>query len=100
MIKHIVMWTLKEEAHGLNREQLAQKIKADLEALPPHIPELKEIEVGVNVIPGDAACDLCLISVFDSWEGLETYRVHPAHQQVVAFVKDAVTSRHVVDYET
>lgn len=99
MIKHIVMWTLKEEAHGLGREQLAERIKADLEALPPQIPGIRHLEVGINALPSDAACDLCLVSGFDSWDDLETYRLHPEHQKVVAFVKEAVASRHVVDYE-
>lgn len=98
MIKHIVMWKLKEEAHGMQRDDLAQKIKTDLEALRSQISAIRRIEVGVNQLPGDAACDLCLVSEFASWEDLEAYRVHPNHQAVVAFVKDAVTARHVADY--
>lgn len=98
MIKHIVMWKLKEEAHGMKRDELAQKIKDDLEALQSQIAAIHHIEVGVNQLPGEAACDLCLVSDFANWEDLDAYRVHPAHQAVVAFVKDAVTARHVVDY--
>jgi hypothetical protein len=98
MIKHIVMWTLKENAHGLGRDELASKIKNDLEALSATIPVIRHIEVGINQLPGDAACDLCLVSEFANWDDLEVYRTHPDHQAVVAFVKDAVTARHVVDY--
>jgi hypothetical protein len=100
MIKHIVMWTLKDEAYGIGREELARKIKNDLESLKATIPVIRHIEVGVNQLPGDAACDLCLVSAFADWDDLETYRTHPDHQAVVAFVKDAVTARHVVDYVT
>ncbi len=99
MIKHVVMWTVKGESHGMSRPQIAEKIKRDLEALPAEIPELQHIEVGINQAPSEASCDVCLISEFETWADLDTYRDHPAHQDVVAFVKEVVTGRHVVDYE-
>jgi len=99
MIKHIVMWKLKEEAAGLNREQIAAKIKTDLEALNDLIPAIYHLEVGINVIPSDAAFDVSLYSEFSTWEDLKVYMAHPEHQKVVAFVREVVTARHVVDYE-
>jgi hypothetical protein len=100
MIKHIVLWKVKEEADGLDRAGLAARIKADLEALAPVIPEIRSIEVGINELPGEQAADLALVAEFDDLDALDAYQRHPAHQQVVAFVRRAVTSRQVVDYTT
>lgn len=99
MIKHIVMWKLKEDADGLNRDQIANKIKADLEALNDLIPAIYHLEVGINVIPSDAAFDVSLYSEFTSWDDLKSYMNHPEHQKIVTFIRNAVTARHVVDYE-
>ena len=99
MIKHIVMWKLKETAEGLTKDQIAGKIKTDLEALVPVIPAIGQLEVGINIIPSDAAFDVALYSEFASLADLQTYVTHPAHQAVVGFVRNVVTARHVVDYE-
>ena len=98
MIKHIVMWKLKDEAAGLNKEQIAGKIKHDLEALRDVIPAILHIEVGINVIPSAAAFDLGLYSIFASVDDLNTYIAHPAHQTVVTFIREVISDRHVVDY--
>lgn len=99
MIKHIVMWKLKEEVNGLNRDQITRKIKHDLEALVPVISAIHKLEVGINIVPSDAAFDVSLYSEFKTWDDLKTYMTHPDHQVVVTFVRSAVTARHVVDYE-
>ncbi len=99
MIKHIVLWNVKEHVDGLDRPQIAAKMKHDLEALRSVIPAIHHLEVGVNCIPSDAACDVALYAEFASRSDLDTYMNHPAHQAVVGFVRSVVTARHVVDYE-
>lgn len=98
MIKHIVIWKLKDEAAGRTKAENAQKLKADIEALADVIPEIKRIEVGLNWAASDQAGDVALYSEFASRKDLDTYQNHPAHQAVVAFVKEIVTERRVVDY--
>jgi Stress responsive A/B Barrel Domain len=99
MIKHIVMWKLKDGAEGLTKDQIARKIKSDLEALVPVIPAIGKLEVGINIIPSDAAFDVALYSEFASQTELQTYMSHPAHQAIVGFIRSVITNRHVVDYE-
>ena len=99
MVKHIVMWTLKDSAEGADKSANAHKMKELLEALPAHISVLREIEVSVDVFAATPACDVVLYSVFDSRADLDVYQVHPEHQKVVAFVKLVVNSRSVLDYE-
>lgn len=95
MIKHIVMWKLKDE----NKEENALKIKNDLEALKSEISEIKEIEVGIDVNKSEAAYDVVLYSIFDSQEDLDNYQVHPKHKEAGVFIRQVVSSRVVVDYE-
>ena len=99
MIKHIVMWTLKDEAEGAGKAANAQKMKELLSALPPLIPVLRHLEVGVDVFAASPACDVILYTAFDTRADLDAYQVHPEHQRVVGFVKQVVAARSVVDYE-
>lgn len=100
MVKHIVMWKLKEQAAGASAKENAAKLKERLEALQATISEIKEIEVGINFNPGEAACDVVLYSAFESREALEAYQKHPDHVAIVGFVNEIRSTRHVVDYET
>lgn len=99
MIKHIVMWRLKDEALGATKQENAIKLKETLEALKDVIDELKEVEVGFNFNPSDAAFDVVLYSAFEDKEGLQAYQNHPEHLKVVDFVGEIRTDRAVVDYE-
>lgn len=103
MIKHIVMWKLKDFAEGASREQNAKKMKVDLEALKAKIPQIRHIEVGINLIPlipSDAACDVALYAEFANEQDLDTYQKHPEHLKAAGFVNKVRESRVVVDYKT
>ena len=95
MVVHIVMFRFKEE----NKEANIAKVKAMLDSLPDKIPTLKSMETGVDFSHSDRSMDLVLTSIFDDREGLEAYRVHPAHQEVVALIKEVTLESRVVDYE-
>ncbi|MDK2834550.1 MAG: hypothetical protein PWP63_1637 [Methanolobus sp.] len=64
MLKHIVMWKLKETAEGKNKLENVLLMKRMLESLPGRIPEIEFLEVGVNVNHSDAAYDVVLYSEF------------------------------------
>ncbi|NIP38648.1 MAG: Dabb family protein [Candidatus Dadabacteria bacterium] len=99
MIKHIVMWKLKDTARGVSKEENAKELKSVLEALKGKIDVIKEIEVGIDFNKSQAAYDVALYSVFDSKEDLQTYQKHPDHVKVVDFVNEIRDERVVVDYE-
>lgn len=90
MIKHIVIWTMKED---VTAEQKAE-MKNRLEVLKSVVPELVELEVGIDEGNGT----MSLYSVFASNEDLDIYQAHPAHQDVVAVVKPLVAGRIACDY--
>ena len=98
MIKHIVMFKLKEEAEGRDKAANVQQLKAMLEALPARIKEIKFFEVGVNFLQASIAYDLVLVSEFESLESLQRYQKHPEHLKVFDFVSKTSESRIVVDY--
>lgn len=95
MIVHIVMFKFKEE----NRESNIAKAKEMLEALVGKVESLKNMEVGIDFGRSERAFDLSLYSTFDTKEGLAEYAVHPAHLEVVAFIKEVTEASRVVDYE-
>lgn len=99
MVKHIVMWKLKDFAEGGNKADNAKKIKAMLESLEDKIPEIKHIEVGINIETSSAAYDLVLYSEFEDEKGVEIYQEHPEHQKVREFVGKVKEDRAVVDYK-
>jgi len=98
MIKHIVMWKLKDFAEGADKVQNARRMKIDLEALKATIPQIKHIEVGVNYISSDAAYDVALYSEFESEKDLELYQKHPEHLRIAEFIGKIREQRAVVDY--
>lgn len=99
MIKHIVMWRLKEVADGATKQENAENLKGKLESLRDKIKEIKSLEVGINVNPSEAAFDIVLYSEFENNEALQKYQNHPEHKKIVDFVTRVRTDRCVVDYE-
>ncbi|HOJ79042.1 MAG TPA: Dabb family protein [Bacillota bacterium] len=99
MIKHIVMWRLKEQANGDAKLATALSIKNKLESLSGKIPGLIKIEVGIDFSNTDRSSDLVLYSEFETKEALVNYQNHPEHQAIVPFVVENVSERRVVDYE-
>lgn len=97
MIKHIVMWRLNEQAG--NKTENALQLKQRLESLNGKIPGLIRLEVGIDFSKEEESSDVILYSEFESREALAAYQVHPAHNEVIPFVKSVRGERRVVDYE-
>jgi len=98
MLKHIVMWKLKDLAEGKTKIENAKMMKFMLEGLKEKISEIDHIEVGLNVIASEAAFDVVLYSEFKDQKALETYQKHPEHVKVADFVGKIKEERVVVDY--
>lgn len=100
MIKHVVMWKLKDIAEGKTKAENAETMQKLLEGLPDKIEELISAEVGINILEGDgdAICDVVLTVACKDQDDLKAYADHPDHQKVVSFIKKVVNERRVVDY--
>ncbi|MEX0323359.1 MAG: Dabb family protein [Puniceicoccaceae bacterium] len=99
MIIHLVFFNMLPEAEGATGEENARKLVDMIRQLPASIPEVVELEVGHDISKSPASYEVGLLSKFKTLEDLETYRVHPAHQEVVAFLQKTTSDRAVVDYE-
>jgi len=82
-----------------NKAENIAKAKVMLEALVEKIEPLLSMEVGIDFNGSERAMDLSLISTFETIEGLNEYATHPAHLEVVAFIKEVTELSKVVDYE-
>ncbi|GFZ29705.1 stress responsive protein [Clostridium zeae] len=98
MIKHIVMWKLKDYAEGNDKQFNANEIKIRLESLKDKITVIRKIEVGINNNAVNSY-DVVLYSEFESYEDLDIYQKHPLHLEVAAFVGAVKVDRTCVDYE-
>ena len=94
MIRHIVMWKFKE---GEQENMLLFRDR--LLALKGKIPEIRAMEVGININPSDRSYDAVLVSEFDSLEALKAYSTNPLHVEVSNFCKTIRTSSVSCDYE-
>ena len=99
MIKHIVLWKLKDYAEGTTKQQNALKIKGLLEEMRGKIPGMLKLEVGLNFEKSGDAADISLYTEFESREALDAYQIHPEHMKVKNFLPLVRTERRVVDYE-
>jgi hypothetical protein len=100
MIKHVVMWKLKDFAEGAKKNDNAQNIKLQLEGLKNKIKEVRSMEVGINLNDSADSYDIALYAEFASLEDLKKYQHHPEHVKVGDFIIKLRLDRKVVDYQT
>lgn len=92
MIRHVVLMKFTDRAD-------APEAKTRLEALPAGIPEIRSLEVGLDVLGTAVSYDLVLVTTHDDVAGLQAYQTHPVHQAFGEWVRPRLTGRVVVDAE-
>ncbi|NKB37567.1 MAG: Dabb family protein [Gammaproteobacteria bacterium] len=98
MIKHIVMWKLKEEAEGNDKDTNAKLMKEKLEAIANLVPGMLKLEVGFDLGLDATGYDVILYSEFENKAALAAYQEHPQHKAVFPFIGAVRESRVAVDY--
>lgn len=99
MVKHVILWKLKEEFSGEEKEQIKKGIKEGLEGLAGQIPGMTEIKVRIDCLPSSTV-DVMLDTTFESAEALKAYSVHPKHVAVAdSKVRPYTAVRSCMDYE-
>ena len=98
MVKHIVMFKLKETLSKEEKMVVMNDFKTAIEALPAEISVIRKVFVGLNINESEA-WDICLESEFDTLDDVKAYAVHPAHVAAAGILKDAKQDRACVDYE-
>jgi heme-degrading monooxygenase HmoA len=97
-IKHIVMWNVRGDDAAARAHNIAL-LKAEFESLRGRIPGLLHLEIGIDDSRIDYACDVVLVTEFESRQALADYAQHPEHLRVRRALGDLRSARHQVDYE-
>ncbi|MGN1025284.1 MAG: Dabb family protein [Faecousia sp.] len=92
MVKHIVLYTLKD---GVEKDEAVKLIASVLEPLVGKIPGLLHMEIR-RAYNG---MDYALYSEFESREALAAYAVHPLHQEAKTHFFHLLGSRVAADYD-
>ena len=79
MVKHIILWTLKDSLSEQEKIQIKKSIKEGLESLQGVVPGLTDIKVQIDGRLSSSNADLMLECTLESEEALKGYAVHPAH---------------------
>ena len=99
MVRHVILWQLKDGLSAEEKETVKKGIKEGLEGLKGKIEGLAEIKVNTVPLPSSNA-DVMLDSLFDSADALKNYATHPAHVAVAdGKVRPYTKSRTCMDFE-
>lgn len=99
MVKHIILWNIKDEYQGEELLNIKKGIKEGLEGLAGKIPGMIDIKVNIEGLDSSTA-DLMLDSSFESVEALKGYAVHPDHVAVAdGKVRPYTSLRSCLDFE-
>ena len=99
MVKHIILWNLKDEYSKTQKEEIKENIKKNLEGLYGKIDGLLEIKVQTASLESSNA-DLMLDSSFESESALKAYASHPEHVKVAdTYVRPHTALRSCLDFE-
>ena len=99
MVKHVILWTLKDEYTNEQKADIKKGIKDGLEGLAGKIPGMIDIKVNTNPLPS-SNCDVMLDSTFEDEASLKGYAGHPEHVAVAdGKVRPFTASRTCMDYE-
>ena len=99
MVKHIILWQLKDTLSAEEKNEVKKNIKSALESLYGVVPGLTAIKVQTEGLATSNA-DLMLDSSFESFEALKGYAVHPAHVAAAdSAVRPFTQTRLCLDFE-
>ena len=99
MVKHIILWQLKDEFSADEKISIKAGIKNGLESLAGKIPGLLDIKVHTDGLPSSNA-DVMLDSSFTDADTLKTYATHPEHVTVAdSAVRPFTKTRLCLDFE-
>lgn len=98
MLRHIVMWKLKEQAEGGDKACNALKVKALLDACADIVPGILKFETAIAQAGLEATYDVVLYAEFASKAALDAYQEHPRHVALKPFIGAVREARQCMDY--
>ncbi len=99
MVKHIILWQIKDELSDSEKNNVKSQIKKGLEDLIGKVPGLVEVKVQIDSLPSSNV-DIMLDSTVVDEAALQSYAIHPAHVAVKDnIIAPNVKSRYCIDYK-
>lgn len=99
MVKHVILWQLKDELTAEEKVEVKKGIKEGLESLAGKIPGLTEIKVQTEGLASSNA-EVMLDSIFVDEASLKGYATHPEHVAVAdGKVRPYTKTRLCLDFE-
>ncbi|HEU0129774.1 MAG TPA: Dabb family protein [Mycobacteriales bacterium] len=92
MVTHVVLMKFADRAD-------APEAKRRLESLAGQVPSLRTMRVTLDTLGLDGCSDLWLTTTHDSPAALRAYAEHPAHLEVLAWLRPRLAGRAAVDVE-
>lgn len=100
MVKHIILWKLREDLTETEKKTVKAGIKAGLEGLVGKVPGLLDVKVNIDGILDSSNADVMLDSTLESAEALKGYAIHPEHVAVAnGKVRPYTCQRTCIDFE-
>lgn len=97
MVRHIVLFRLKESLSQAEKRDIAVRFKTAIEALPEVIGFIGKIEVGLNINENEKF-DIALYSEFKTLDDVKAYSAHPSHVAAAGILAGHVDERACVDF--
>ncbi len=95
MIKHVVLFKLKAPTNIL-----LNQTKELLLSMKGIVPEVREIEVGIDKLHSERSYDIMLTVIVDDMRALEAYQNDPYHCATIKTHMHAIRESSVaIDYE-
>ena len=97
MVKHIILWKLKESFTEEEKATARAEAKRRLESLNGQIEGLVSLTVVTDRLPSSNA-DMMLDSVFTDADALAGYQTNPKHLEAAGYVRSVVEARLCLDF--
>lgn len=92
MVKHVYLYKLKPGVHP-------DDVKRELMTLRQHVPEIADMEVGINFKPAANAYDLVEVCTFQSQEDFLAFGANQYHEHIRQYMKSVQLDGVKADYE-
>lgn len=97
MVKHFIIWKLKDNFTEEEKSAARAEAKRRLEALNGKIDGLISIAVHIDRLPSSTG-DMMLESYFADEAALQRYQKDPLHLEAATYVRSVVAERLCLDF--
>lgn len=99
MVRHVILWKLKETLSEDEKRTIVENMKEHLEALVGVVPGLISLDINIEPLASSNA-DVMLDSLLEDEAALKEYQTHPEHVKAAdTYVRPYTEVRMCIDYE-